>query len=205
MSARLNNPNIEILEIAVRQLGDLADELVFLGGCATGLLITDPGASPIRATQDVDAITEVGSWVDYHRLSEKLRERGFSEDTSKDAPICRWKGSGILLDVMPTKSHVLGFANEWYPPAFEKAESLTLPSRKQIRMVTSPYFLATKIAAFDSRGENDYLMSHDMEDIVAVLDGRADVVEEIRTADKAVREYLMRRLTNLQRDNNFTD
>jgi len=35
------NPNIDILELAVHQLDVLADEMVFLGGCATGLLITD--------------------------------------------------------------------------------------------------------------------------------------------------------------------
>lgn len=39
--ARIQNPNIEILEMAVARLGALADEMVFLGGCATGLLITD--------------------------------------------------------------------------------------------------------------------------------------------------------------------
>ena len=30
--------------LAVEQLGELVDEMVFLGGCATGLLITDPAA-----------------------------------------------------------------------------------------------------------------------------------------------------------------
>jgi hypothetical protein len=45
-------------------------------------------------------------------------------------------------------------------------------------MITAPYFLACKLAAFRSRGEGDYLMSHDMEDIVAVLDGRPEVVWE---------------------------
>lgn len=59
--ARIQNPNIEILEMAVACLGALADEMVFLGGCATGLLITDKAAPPIRATQDVDAIVEMVS------------------------------------------------------------------------------------------------------------------------------------------------
>lgn len=50
-----HHPNLEILEQAVELLGDLADEMVFLGGCATGLLISDAAAPPIRVTQDVDA------------------------------------------------------------------------------------------------------------------------------------------------------
>ena len=47
--------------LAVEQLGDLANEMVFLGGCATGLLITDPAAPAIRVTRDVDAIVEVAA------------------------------------------------------------------------------------------------------------------------------------------------
>jgi len=38
-------------------------------------------------------------------------------------------------------------------------------------MVTGLYFLATKFAAFDGRGKGDYMASHDLEDIVAVVDG----------------------------------
>lgn len=47
---RITNPNLEILEAAVELLDELADRLVFLGGCATGLLLTDIAAPPIRAT-----------------------------------------------------------------------------------------------------------------------------------------------------------
>lgn len=34
--------NLGRLILAVEQLGDLADELVFVGGCTTELFITDP-------------------------------------------------------------------------------------------------------------------------------------------------------------------
>ena len=34
-----NNPNLEILETTVDLLGPLAADMVFVGGCATGLLI----------------------------------------------------------------------------------------------------------------------------------------------------------------------
>ncbi len=47
--------------LAVDQPGDLADEMVFLGGCVTGLLVTDPAAPPFRATDDVDAIVQIFS------------------------------------------------------------------------------------------------------------------------------------------------
>ena len=64
--------------------GHQASRLVvcdLVGGCATGLLLTDPAASPVRATIDVDVLVEVATLVEYHRLSEQLRQLGFVEDT----------------------------------------------------------------------------------------------------------------------------
>ncbi len=202
---REQNPNIEILEIAVDALGPLADEVVFLGGCATGLLLTDVAAPPIRATQDVDVITEAASLADYYRLSEQLRERGFTEDQSPEAPSCRWKAKGILLDVMPTNPDILGFGNEWYQAALGSAEYIDLPSENTIRMVTAPYFLATKLSAFDGRGEGDYLMSHDIEDIVAVLDGRTEVVDEVQASPEELRSHLAERFQALLDDARFVE
>lgn len=203
--ARIQNPNIEILEMAVACLGALADEMVFLGGCATGLLITDKAAPPIRATQDMDAIVEMVSHGEYYHLAEKLRERGFQEDTSDGAPICRWVAERVILDVMPTEPKILGFGNEWYRPAMEHAEGVKLPSGRQIRMVSAPYFLITKLEAFDGRGQGDYLMSHDIEDIVAVLDGRKEIVEEVQASEPELLHALSERFTALREDRRFID
>ena len=48
------NPNLELLELAADRLRQLLPEIVFVGGCATGLLIDDPAAAPVRGTYDVD-------------------------------------------------------------------------------------------------------------------------------------------------------
>lgn len=88
---RAANPNLDIMEIAVASLGTLVEEMVFLGGCATGLLITDAVAPPIRPTKDVDVIAEVASLIEYHRLSKQLRELGFTEDQSPGAPYAAGK------------------------------------------------------------------------------------------------------------------
>ena len=203
--ARRQNPNLQILEIAVEQLGELADEMVFLGGCATGLLITDPAAPPIRVTRDVDAIVQVTSRSDYYQLSEKLRERGFREDISEEAPICRWTHGNLILDVMPTDSRILGFGNKWYAVAVEHTEIKELPSGKVIRMVSAPYFLITKLEAFDGRGHGDYLLSHDIEDIIAVVDGRQELLDEVRNADTTLVNELSKRFTKLLQDDRFVD
>ena len=203
--AREKNPNLEIMILAVEQLGELVDEMVFLGGCATGLLITDPAAPPIRVTRDVDAIVQVVSRADYYQLSEKLRARGFKEDISEGAPICRWLAGNVVLDVMPVDTQILGFGNKWYASAMENSEPIKLPGGKTIRMVSAPYFLITKLEAFEGRGDGDYLLSHDIEDIIAVLDGRPDVIQEVLKSEPALVTELTERFQSLLDDNRFCE
>ena len=199
------NPNIEILQEAIDLLGPLAGELVFLGGCATGLLLTDPAAPSPRVTMDVDVIVEVGNLSGYHRFCERLKERGFTEDTGPEAPICRWRAGRIVLDVMPTDPSILGFGNIWFARAFTAAQEVELPSGSTLRLLPAVYFLATKLEAFDNRGEGDFLLSRDMEDVVAVLDGRPELVNEVKAAEKDLRLYLVKRFSDLIRDQNFID
>ena len=194
---RTTDPNLVLLTHAVAQLGPLVDRVVFLGGCATALLLTDPAAPEVRPTQDVDVIAEVGSLTDYYRLAESLRAAGFVEDQSPGAPLCRWRTPEVILDVMPTDEHVFGFGNRWYRPALANAQLIDLPTGQRIRVVTAPYFLATKLEAFAGRGGDDYLSSPDLEDIVTLVDGRAELVGEVAQADADLRQFLARRLSTL--------
>ncbi|MBI3900110.1 MAG: hypothetical protein HY308_17720 [Gammaproteobacteria bacterium] len=63
-----DDPNLGILVLVADALGDLRDSLVFVGGCATGLLLTTARAELIRATQDVDVVAQVATLVQYHKL-----------------------------------------------------------------------------------------------------------------------------------------
>jgi predicted nucleotidyltransferase len=161
-----------------QRLKRVLPEIVFVGGWTTGLLITDPAASPVRATDDVDVIVEVASYAEYARFSKRLRNLGFSEDSSEGAPICRWLIDRMKLDVMPTDETILGFSNRWYKPAIEAAAIVALDGF-ELRVVTTPYFIGTKLEAFRGRGKGDFYASSDLEDIIAVLDGRPTVVEEV--------------------------
>jgi hypothetical protein len=87
----------------------------------------------------------------------------------------------------------------------DSAEFVELPSGRSIRMVTAPYFLATKLNAFVGRGKGDYFMSHDMEDIVAVLDGRAEVVSDVDQVDPILRKHLRDRFTRFLGDPKFVE
>jgi predicted nucleotidyltransferase len=169
---------VEWVRRVAERLGDMIDEVVFLGGATAGLLITAPRTAAIRPTKDVDVIVEVGTWGEYAQLLERLRERGFREDTEEGAPICRWVVDGIKVDVMPTKEEVLGFSNRWYQAAVAAAGTFQFSEALSVRLVTGPYFLATKLEAFSERGDGDYQLSHDIEDVIAVVDGRTELLDE---------------------------
>jgi hypothetical protein len=193
-----NDPNVALLEVVAEHLGeDLRDEMVFVGGAVAGLLITDPAMPAIRPTEDVDLLCQAVVLADYHRVEEVLRTRGFVQDMHPQAPICRWQVGSVVVDVMPPLEEVLGFANRWYPLALETAVQVTLPSDRPIRLITAPVFLATKLEAFDGRGQGDFLFSHDLGDLLAVVDGRDVLLEECRASPRDLRGYLATRFQDL--------
>lgn len=87
----MTDPNTELLTSMAKALGDMREQLVFVGGCATSLLITDPAAAPVRATQDVDAVVAITSLVDYTGMGKALRARGFSQALADGDPPYRWR------------------------------------------------------------------------------------------------------------------
>lgn len=199
------NPNLKIVKLAARQLGELKDEMVFLGGSATGLLITDPAARAVRVTRDVDVIVQVMNRSDYYQLSDRLRQRGFQEDISEDAPICRWRTDVVILDVIPTNTEILGFGNQWYISAMDHAETVQLGADLEIRHVSAPYFLITKLEAFAGRGNGDFMLSQDIEDIIAVIDGRKEILEEVDNCELELKETLSDCIDDMLSDGRFTD
>jgi hypothetical protein len=68
------DPNLPLLEDAVRKLAPFLDEIVFVGGVTLGLLITDQATATIRGTIDVDVIAEIVTYADYIAFSERLRQ-----------------------------------------------------------------------------------------------------------------------------------
>jgi hypothetical protein len=108
----MQNPNLNLLLETAHRLRPLLGEVVFVGGCTTALLITDPGAEAVRPTYDVDVIVKIASYADYIVFSERLRALGFQEDSSEGAPLCRWQWEQTKLDVMPLDERVLGFEKQ---------------------------------------------------------------------------------------------
>jgi hypothetical protein len=197
--------NLDTLERVAKRLGALKDDVVFVGGAVTELLVTDPGAPEPRMTGDIDAIVEVATAGEYYAFSEQLRAAGFAEDRSEEAPVCRWVVDGIKVDLMPPDERILGFSNRWYGETIRNAVVTRLPGGTEVRVVTAPYFLAIKLEAFAGRGKGDFAASHDIEDFIAVVDGRPELREEILNAAPEPRKYLSERIAALLQTDAFLD
>jgi len=196
---------IELLEAAVAELGGLADSLTLVGGCLTPLLITDHAAPPPRVTVDVDLVVEVVTNSAYDRLSQTVRARGFHQGADPEDPICRFRKATIIIDLLPTDPRVLGFGNRWYSLAAATASKVVLPSGRELRHASAPCFLATKIVAFRDRGDGDYLASRDFEDIVAVVDGRSELLAELAAAPAELRFWVRSELAEMVSSRGFID
>lgn len=134
------DPNVELLTRIAEALGDLRERFVFVGGCATALLITDPAAPPVRATHDVDAIVAIISLPEYLRLGKALRDRGFVQTLDTGEPPYRWAYAGMQFDVLPVGEMVLGFTNRWYEAAMQDAAVVQLAAGLAIRLVSAARF-----------------------------------------------------------------
>ncbi len=200
---RVDDPNLPQLRQIAEALGDLREQMVFVGGAVAGLLVTDPLADPVRATRDVDAVVNA-SRTSFYRIEEAVAQRGFSRDVTSEV-ICRWvhKGSGTLFDLMPVEPEVLGFSNRWYPYAIETAELRDLGSGITIWLASAVGFVATKLEAFAGRGGSDYLSSHDIEDVLNIVDGREELANELAAAPAEIRDAVGDAFGRLLSDPNF--
>ena len=168
------DPNVQRVEVVAKALGCLCHDVVLVGGCAASLLIDSPTAA-----------------------------LGFTRDLSQDAPICRWRVGGVAVDLIPTDEGVLGFANRWYGEAVASALAITLPSGQPISLISAPAFLGTKFEAFETRGKSDILGSHDLEDIINLVDGRRELLADVASAQPNLRAYLANRFQGLQQHTDF--
>lgn len=195
---------LEQIEFIAKKFRKLPCDFAFLGGAVLGVLITDPAAPPARITKDVDVLVNTPTRKSYTDLEAQLRKLGFKNDTTEGAPICRWRWGEIVIDVMPPTKEVLGWKSAWLSEALNTAVPID-PERPLIRFVLPPYYIATKIEAFHGRGLDDFMGSQDLEDLVAVVNGRDTLLEEISLSPLALRRYLGHEFSVFLKDTRFLD
>jgi len=180
-----------LIEFVADGLGEeFLAEVAFVGGCTTAMLVTDAVVlDDIRFTDDVDLVIELAGISAWQRLTERLAAKNF-KITGEDEVNCRFRFNDVVVDVMPSDPAVLGYANRWFVEGLAKADKFTLPSGKIIQIFKPAYFIATKLEAFSGRGNGDPYHK-DVEDIIIVIDGREELLDEVRQAEPELKEYIV--------------
>lgn len=192
------------LRTIASHLDSLGLDYAFVGGSIIGLLVDNPTLSPVRSTDDFDVILEVVAQTDYARIEEKLRQLGFDHDMREGAPRCRWMLGNLTVDIMPADADFLGLRTAWFREALTSAKMITI-SNTQLRVISPAGFVATKYTAFQDRGEADFYASHDLEDLIAVIDGRAGIVQDILESEPALRRFIVNSITGLLASEDFLE
>jgi len=195
---------IAALKAVAERLNGLGLDYAFLGGSVVSLLLDRPELSPVRVTDDVDVVIEVVSQARYAGIEQKLRALKFDHDMRQGAPRCRWVLGGLTVDIMPVDGDFLGLNTAWFREALASATPRAVPGGT-LRVVSPVGFIATKYVAFLDRGAGDYQASHDLEDLITVIDGRERIVEEVAAADPALCAYVTKAMAALGGSRDFME
>jgi predicted nucleotidyltransferase len=185
-------------------LKELNQKVVFVGGATIALYAPREISFETRPTDDVDIVVELATYMDYSRLDEELRKLGFRNDIESGI-ICRYKVQGIIVDIMPTNSAVLGFSNCWYSEGFKNAIDVVLDEDTIVKIFSPSYFIASKLEAFKDRGGNDYRTSTDFEDIVYLFENCKDLESDLLNASKVLKDYFKIEFSKLLKDSNLEE
>jgi predicted nucleotidyltransferase len=195
--------NVDRIRAVHEALGDLAGEVVFVGG-TTVSLYADRETTEVRETDDVDIVVDLYTRTEYAIIEQRIRDKGFKHDTASGI-ICRYTILGITVDVMPIEESILGFSNRWYGEGYRTAVDYHLGGIHTIRIFSSPYFVASKLEAFRGRGEDDGRTSHDFEDLVFVFNNRSTIWEEMEAAPESVHTYLKEQIRELVQNDHLRE
>ncbi|GAB4037421.1 hypothetical protein [Spirosoma gilvum] len=191
------------LQQVASTLAELNEKVVFVGGAGVGLYSTESTSSQPRPTDDIDVVVEVATYAEFsNQIESRLRQLGFTNDIDSGI-ICRYRIHGLVVDIMPTDSDVLGFSNRWYKEGFSKAINYPIPEQQSIRILSAPYFIATKFEAFKSfRHGRDPRINSDFEDLIYVFDNREALKDEILESPESIQSYLKTSIKELLADSN---
>jgi hypothetical protein len=106
---------------------------------------------------------------------------------------------------MPSDGSILGFKNQWYPDGCRNAIEFHINETDRIKIFSAVYFLASKLNAFNDRGNNDGRTSSDFEDIVYILNNRSTIWDEMENASREVKRYLKFEFTRLINEQYFDE
>ena len=194
-----NTANLEAIRKVASALDELNKQVIYVGGATVGLYINDPAADEVRPTKDVDISLSLATLGELEHMRESLVQKGFRQ-TSEDSVICRFRYDDVIVDVMNTKALGWAPANPWFAAGFDNRIKIEI-NGQHIQLMPFPYFIASKLTAYSSRGNNDPRTSHDFEDVVYVFDNRTDLIDQVSQSPDDVSGYLLNEINEMLRDN----
>ena len=180
--------NLHTVAEVAKGLKELKDRMVFVGGAVISLYADDEAADEIRPTADVDMTIELSSYSEWVSMQERLAALKFSPNAHGHA-ICSYMYKGVSVDILPAQNSSFGASNSWYLPGFSFLKEVVVEG-ELIKILSAPYFMATKFEAFHGRGNGDYRTSHDFEDIIYVIDNRTSIIQDMLEAESLLKSFL---------------
>ena len=203
MSQLTNN---ERLKQIAKALGELNDEVVYVGGAVIQLYSSDPAALNPMTTYDVDCVVNVTTYQGFQDFERRLFLKKFRNDISDGSPICRYLYNGEKVDFMPKVDTGIGESNRWYLNGLEHRQRYDLDEYVSIFIMPVTYYLASKVDALHSRGGDDYRGAKDFEDIVFVLNNCVHLLDAVEvTSDKELSAYLKEEFSRVIRRANILE
>ena len=181
---------------------------VFAGASILPLLLDDPAAPPPRFTVDVDTAVDVLSYFEWDRLQSRLYECGLvvrGNPAVGKGRICLFYLEEIEVDIMPVRLQSILRPSRMLELGFQFAEPYFLADDLEILSLSAPSLLAAKLEAFADRGLHDPLMSKDLDDIVALLDRRLDIGDQVSAAPEEMRHFIAIAMRQLLGDGHLLD
>lgn len=186
-----SHPAVRRLARVATALGDLVQEVVFVGGAIAPLLQTDPPFGAPRPTKDVDAVIASRGYWELENLHTRLTSLGFRQDPAEAQHMHRWVSpDGDLLDLVPAGAHAGATGQLWDQLALDTSDASELAQGVTVRHASGPAFLALKWAAHLDRGAANPFASHDLEDFLALLAARPEIIREVADSPAELARFL---------------
>lgn len=179
----------QIIRVA-EGLGSQASHIVFTGAGTLELYLDDPAAPEVHPASSVSGIFRGQTLLEFYAFTRELGSLGFVRLDPADSLPVNWAYGQVPVRLYPSHPEPAGFRNRWFEEGVFHARSCQLSEQLRIRILTSPYFMAAKMEAFQQRGGGHFRSSPDFEDIVFLLAYCTRIRQEIEASFYSVRDYI---------------
>lgn len=138
--------NLEIVQKVALALGELNDEVIYVGGAVISLYVTDEGAEEARPTTDIDISVQISSYPQMDNLREKLASKRIFPAIGETV-MYRYSYEGVLIDFIPSEEIYMGETNKWLKFGFSKHQKVSVLNTTNYKDFTCKYFFSHKMGS----------------------------------------------------------